>query len=165
MRQALASEHPDVVVIELGYWESQSHLWNGSWVTLSDSSPYASAVRDNLVDLVALIRSSGAVPVLLTSPYYGDGTSSADVDAWNAIVNAVATGTGSTVLDLRALIDPTGSYADSVDGVIVRTSDGIHLTPQGVTEVIDPWLLPALRRIGDGAQSTDSERLASLFTG
>jgi lysophospholipase L1-like esterase len=125
-------------------------------VTLSNSSPYASAVEDNLADLVALIRSSGAVPVLLTSPYYGDGTSNAEVDVWNDIVDAVATSTDSTVFDLRALIDPIGSYVDSVDGVIVRTSDGVHLTPQGVTEVIDPWLLPALRRIGDIAQSSDS---------
>jgi hypothetical protein len=29
LAQALASEHPDVVVVELGYWESQSHLWDG----------------------------------------------------------------------------------------------------------------------------------------
>jgi lysophospholipase L1-like esterase len=152
MRQALASEHPDVVVIELGYWESQSHLWNGSWVTLTDSSTYASAVENNLADLVALIKSYDAVPVLLTSPYYGDGTSKAEVDAWNDIVDAVATSTGSPVFDLGALIDPIGSYADSVDGVNVRTSDGIHLTSQGVTEVIDPWLLPALSRIGDRAQ-------------
>ena len=53
----------------------------------------------------------------------------------------------------NAMIDPNGSYADSVDGVMVRTLDGIHLTLQGVTEVIDPWLLPALRQIGDSAQS------------
>ena len=149
MRQALASEHPDLVVIELGYWESQSHLWNGSWVTLTQSSSYASTVEDNLADLVGLIRSYDAVPVLLTSPYYGDGTSNAEVDAWNEIVDTVATNTGSTVFDLRALIDPNRSYANSVDGVTVRTSDGVHLTQQGVTEVIDPWLLPALSRIGD----------------
>ena len=152
MKQALASEHPDVVVIELGYWESQSHLWNGSWVTLTDSSSYASAVENNLADLVALIKSYDAVPVLLTSPYYRDGTSNAEVDAWNDIVDAVATSTGSTVLDLRALIDRNDSYSDSVDGVTVRTSDGVHLTSQGVTVVIDPWLLPALSRIGDRAR-------------
>jgi lysophospholipase L1-like esterase len=152
MWQALASEHPDVVVIESGYWESQSHLWNGSWVTLTDSSSYASAVEDNLADLIALIKSYDAVPVLLTSPYYGDGTSNAEVDAWNDIVDAVATSTGSTVLDLRALIDRNDSYSDSVDGVTVRTSDGVHLTSQGVTVVIDPWLLPALSRIGDRAR-------------
>jgi hypothetical protein len=152
MKQALASEHPDVVVIELGYWESQPHLWNGSWATLTDDGSYAAAVEENLAALVALVKSYGAVPVLLTAPYYGDSTPNAEVDAWNAIVSAVAAHSGSTELDLHSLLDPSGSYMTSVDAVTVRTSDGIHLTLQGVTEVIDPWLLPVLIRIGQEAR-------------
>jgi lysophospholipase L1-like esterase len=152
MRQALASEHPDVVVIELGYWESQPHLWNGSWATLTDNNSYAAAVEENLNDLVTLIKSYSAVPVLLTSAYYGDGTSNAEVDAWNGIVGAIATSSGSVELDLHSLLDPSGSYEETVDGVAVRTSDGVHLTSQGVTKVIDPWLLPALNRIGEASR-------------
>lgn len=152
MTQALASEHPDVVVIELGYWESQPHLWDGSWVTLTGSALYAATVQYNLARLVALIKSYSAVPVLLTSPYYGDGTSDAQVDAWNRIVNTVATTSGVSDLDLHSLLDPSGSYQGSVDGVTARTSDGVHLTLEGVTQVIDPWLLPTLERIGETAR-------------
>jgi hypothetical protein len=152
MEQALAAEHPDVVVIESGYWESQPHLWNGSWATLTDNSSYAAAVEEHLADLVALVKSYGAIPVLLTTPYYGDGTANAEVDAWNAIVGAVTTNSGSTELDLHSLLDPSGFYTASVDGVTVRTSDGVHFTSEGVTEVIDPWLLPALSRIGEAVR-------------
>ena len=150
--QSLASEHPDVVVIELGYWESQPHLWNGTWATLSDDSSYAAAISANLTSAVKLIKSYGAAPVILTSPYYGDGTANADVDAWNSIVKVVAGSSDVTELDLNALLDPSGSYSSSVDGIEARTSDGVHLTSDGVTELIDPWLLPIIETLGLSVQ-------------
>jgi lysophospholipase L1-like esterase len=152
LAQALASEHPDVVVVELGYWESQSHLWDGKWATLTDDPAYAAAVRSNLASVIALIRSEGAVPVLLTSPYYGDGTSNVQVDAWNSILKSTARASGVTVLNLNSVLDPTGSFETIVNGIDTRTSDGVHLTMAGVTKVIDPWLLPIIERLGHSAQ-------------
>ena len=150
--QSLASQHPDVVVIELGYWESQPHLWNGTWATLSHKSSYAAAISANLISAVKLIKSYGAVPVLLTSPYYGDGTSNTEVNAWNSIVKEVAATSNVTELDLNALLDPSGSYTSSIDGIEARTSDGVHLTSEGVTQLIDPWLLPILENLGLAAR-------------
>lgn len=94
-----------------------------------------------------LIKSYGAAPVILTSPYYGDGTANAEVNAWNSIVKVVAASSDVTELDLNALLDPSGSYASSVDGIEVRTSDGVHLTSDVVTELIDPWLLPIVEKL------------------
>ena len=148
MSQALASEHPDVVVVELGYWESQPHLWDGTWATVADNSDYAAALSDNLNGLITLIRSYGAIPVLLTSPYYGDGTSNAEVDAWNSIVRGTAYRLGLTDLNLNSELDPTGAFDATVDGVDTRTTDGVHLTAEGVTDVIDPWLLPIVETLG-----------------
>ena len=156
MEQALASEHPDVVVIELGYWEAQSHLWNGSWATLTGNPAYAAAVQTNLRSLIDLIESRGAVPVLVTSPYYADGTSNAQVDAWNSIVASEAASSRTALLDLNRVLDPTGSYASTVDGIDARTSDGVHLTSDGVTKIIDPWLLPAVKKLGLKTQRTDA---------
>jgi lysophospholipase L1-like esterase len=152
LEQALASEHPDVVVVELGYWESQAHLWDGTWATLTDNPAYAAAVRSNLASVVALIKSEGAGPVLLTSPYYADGTSNVQVDAWNSIVRSVGTASGATVLDLNSVLDPNGSFGSSVDGIDARTSDGVHLTMAGVTKVVDPSLLPVVEKLGLSAQ-------------
>ncbi len=152
LTQALASEHPDVVVVELGYWESQPHLWNGQWATLTDTASYAAAVRASLASAVALITSYGATPVLISSPYYGDGTPTAEVDAWNAIVSSVSASAHVADLDLDAVLDPTGVYETTVDGIDARTSDGVHLTVAGVTERIDPWLLPIVERLGLAAR-------------
>jgi hypothetical protein len=101
---------------------------------------------------VKLIKSYGAVPVLLTSPYYGDGTSNTEVNAWNSIVKEVAATSDVTELDLNALLDPSGSYTSSIDGIEARTSDGVHLTSEGVTQLIDPWLLPIMENLGLAAR-------------
>ena len=36
MEWTVQRSHPDVVVVQLGFWESQPRLWNGSYVSLSD---------------------------------------------------------------------------------------------------------------------------------
>jgi hypothetical protein len=47
------------------------------------------------------------------------------------------------VLDLASVVCPDGRYTSTVNGVRVR-SDGLHFTPQGVRQIIAPWLQPQL---------------------
>jgi hypothetical protein len=135
--------HPDAVVVQLGYWESQPRLWNGSFVNLSDP-PYAEAIQSNLELALATVHADGADVVLATSPYFGDGTPAWAVNDFNSIVSTVARSDSSFVstLNVNQLLDPGGVFAASIDGVQTRIPDQTHLTQAGVQQFIDPELVP-----------------------
>jgi hypothetical protein len=142
-RQAIATSHPNVVVLLSGYWESQHHSYDGSTVAVATSAPFRSYLARQLGSALRLARSAGARVVLLDAPYFGDGTPRANVDAWDTLVDSAGSN-GVTRLDLRRLLDPDGRAAPVVDGVRVRAGDRVHLTEAGVHKVIDPWLVPQL---------------------
>jgi hypothetical protein len=142
--QVVKTSHPDVVAVLLGYWETQRHELNGHTVDLVDSPAYRDDIVDQLAWLVSMIHEAGARVVLMTAPYYGDGTPSADVDAFNSLLHFVAAVDHVTLFDLGALIDPGGTYASTIFGITARTSDDVHLTQAGVEEIIDPFLVPRL---------------------
>ena len=118
--------------------------------------PPRSAARLALV--VRVCRAAGATPVLLNAPYFADGTPYLEVRRWNALLSGVARATGTRVRSLHALLDPGNRYSSVVDGVAARTTDGIHLTFAGVTEVVDPWLLGPLVAIGLAARRSPRSR-------
>ena len=41
--------HPDVTVIQTGYWETQDRMFNGAYTTLANPA-YAAFIQDNLAD-------------------------------------------------------------------------------------------------------------------
>jgi len=53
-----------------------------------------------------------------------------------------------TLLDLNKVVCPDGRYTESVGGPQVR-SDGLHFTPEGVRQLIAPWLLPQLTAVAE----------------
>jgi hypothetical protein len=97
----------------------------------------------------------GARVVVLTAPYtrraerpeggLWDEDTPQRTDAWNRLLTAAVNTHPArpVVLDLRSVVCPDGRYTSTVDGLRVR-SDGLHFTPEGVREVIAPWLLPRL---------------------
>ena len=65
--------HPDVTVIQTGYWETQDRQFNGSFQTLADAD-YSAFIQANLTQAVQIAHSDGGAVILSTSPYFDDGT-------------------------------------------------------------------------------------------
>jgi hypothetical protein len=132
--------HPDVTVIQTGYWESQIRLFNGNWETLGDAG-YWSYIKSNLEAAVRIAHSDGGAVVLSTAPYYADGTPDVLVDAYNSIVEAVAAEYPYVSIDdLHTVLDPGGTYQSVIDGIGARGADGVHITQAAVDYLIAPAL-------------------------
>jgi lysophospholipase L1-like esterase len=133
--------HPDVTVIQVGYWEAQYRLFEGNYTTL-DNADYAAYIQANLEQAVQIAHSDGGAVILNTAPYFADGTPNNLVDDFNRIVNTVANEFAGyvSIFDTYSLLDPGGSYSSIVDGVLARTEDGVHLTQAGVDTIITPPL-------------------------
>ena len=149
--------HPDISVLQAGYWECQDRLYNGQFETLANSD-YASFIQSNLSQAVNILHSDGAAVILETSPYFDDGTPNNLVDIYNNILKAVASANSSfvTVLDTGNILDPNGVYQATVNGVLARTSDGVHLTQAGVTDLITPALNQDVANVGPGVYNGSS---------
>jgi hypothetical protein len=132
--------HPDVTVIQSGYWESQIRQFNGKWETLADTD-YAYYIKSNLEAAVQIAHSDGGAVVLSTAPYFADGTPNNLVDAYNSIVEGVAAEYPYvTVDDVHAVLDPGGTYQAVIDGIVARGADGVHITKGAVDDLIAPAL-------------------------
>jgi len=65
------------------------------------------------------------------------------VARWNTLLRqAAARHPGTAILDLNTKLGPNNTYTATVAGITVR-SDGVHLTPTGVTW-LSRWLIAAL---------------------
>jgi hypothetical protein len=144
----LALSHPNVVVVLAGYWECQHWQYGGQWVTLADPS-FQAEVAGQLTALSALVHSYGAELVLLSTPYFGDGTPNSLVDSFNSLL---AQTPDAQVLDLHGLLDPGDAYAQEVDGIVARNNDGVHLSSVGPAQLMAPALLPPIVAIGSQTQ-------------
>lgn len=158
-RRTLALSHPDVVVLLLGFWESQRHRLGRHVVTAISSEAYRRYLAGQLAEVRRLVDASGARLVVLSAPYYGDGTPPANVDAFNALLPAAFPDASS--VDLTSLLDPQGHFASVVDGVRVRSSDHVHLTEAGVRRVIDPVLVPLMASEARSVHGSRSGRRSS----
>jgi hypothetical protein len=148
--------HPDVTVIQTGYWECQQQLFDGSYQTLADAD-YGDHIRNNLETAVQIAHSGGAAVVLSTAPYFGDGTPNDLVDEYNQILRSVASQHPYvSVDDVHALLDPGGTYQPVVDGVQVRTPDGVHITRAAVDDIIAPALNQIIAKVAGAAYAGNS---------
>jgi hypothetical protein len=51
------------------------------------------------------------------------------------------------VIDLNRMLSPDGAYTATLDGMAVRSPDGIHVSPAG-GEWLERQILPQIDRIG-----------------
>ncbi len=148
---------PDVVVY-LARADLFDQIHNGTFEHIGEPD-FDSYLDENLNQAVSILGSRGARVVLMTTPYYyadelpsGDPLPEDDparVNAYNAMLRRVAsTHPGEvSVFDLSALVSPNGKYAATVDGVTVRSPDGVHFTTAGGAWLA-PRILPTLVRLG-----------------
>ena len=132
--------HPDVTVIQTGYWETQNRQFDGGYATLADPA-YSAYIASNLAEAVQIAHSDGGAVILSTSPYFDDGTPPNLVDAYNQIVESVAAAHPYVSIDdLYTVLDPSGTYATTVNGIVARAPDGVHITQAAVENLIEPAL-------------------------
>jgi lysophospholipase L1-like esterase len=141
--------HPDVTVLQAGYWEAQDRLFNGQYQTLA-SPGYAAYIQSNLEQAVNILHSDGGAVILATSPLFNDGTPTSVVDIYNQIVHAVVSEDSSfvTLFDVYTILSGNGVYDPIVDGVAARTADGVHLTMAGVSQLLTPPLNAIINSVG-----------------
>jgi peptidoglycan/LPS O-acetylase OafA/YrhL len=161
--------HPDVVLVANGEYEVRDQRIGSSWQHIG-SPAVDTRVRSALTEATSVLGSTGATVVLLTAPYYRQQEQAngqpwpedarARVDRYNDLLRQVAAGSGGRVVvaDLGARLDPGGRFTTTIDGVVVRFADGIHVTEAGAKRIA-PWLLTRAADLGTanrGASTSQS---------
>ncbi len=129
---------PDVVVIESGRWEVGDVEVAGRTTSIEQPG-FRRQVAAALDSAVRISSARGAHVVLMTAPCYNNGLQ-ADHKPWpadsprrlaiyNGLVRHVASTHRSTVtlVDLHRMLCPGGRYTSTIDGMVVRSPDGIHV--------------------------------------
>jgi peptidoglycan/LPS O-acetylase OafA/YrhL len=162
-RHEVARFRPDVVAILAGRWETHTVLRDGQHLNISQPG-FQADVAAGLTRAVRIAAAHGARVVLLTAPCTDSGEqpngqpwpedSPSRLATYNAILRAVAHRTGASVLDLHAMVCPNGAYQQVIDGVTVRSPDGVHFAygPNGAGPFLAPRILGLLLAEGRAAQ-------------
>ncbi len=134
-RHDVATFHPQVVAILAGRWEVHTLDVNGARVSILQPS-FQRQVEAGLTDAVRIARAGGARVVLVTQPCANSGEqpngqpwpedSPVRLAIYNALVRRVAHATHASLLDLDAMVCPGGTFRASIDGITVRSGDGVH---------------------------------------
>jgi peptidoglycan/LPS O-acetylase OafA/YrhL len=163
--------NPDVVVY-LARSDLLDQQVNGQW-TQPGQPLFDQNLAQRLQQAIGVLDSKGAAVVLLTTPYYDSGdvaTGSqlpeddpARVTVDNTIIrDAVqsapsgSSGANVSVFDLGGDLSPQGHFAQDVNGVDMRCSDGIHITALGGEQLADS-LLPRLAAVGRTHEQTSPQ--------
>jgi len=127
----------DVVLFVAGTWEVQDVLRNGRWTNIEQPSDRR-YILAQLRRLTAIATAHGAHLELFTLPAIAAGAglhqgplpedSALRRHLYNRLVREVAAEYPRrvSVLDYAAILSPGGVFAATVDGVQVRTPDGVH---------------------------------------
>ena len=171
----VADFRPDVVGLLVGRWEVSDHFYDGRWVHVGDPD-WDAHLTSELETAVNILSAHGAKVVLFTMPYVdpsqeaADGTPFSENDParaslFNALLEGVARHRSNvvTLVDLNRMLDPAGQYQAVVDGVTVRTTDGIHISVPG-GEWLQPQILPTVVARGRQARAAESTGGSSVGT-
>ena len=127
----------DVVLFVAGTWEAQDILQNGRWRNIEQHS-YQRYILSQMRTAVAISTGHGAHLDFTTMPALASGASfhksAFPEDAvrrrliYDSLIKKVAAEYPGkvSVLDYGAILSPRGIYTEFLDGVQIRTPDGIH---------------------------------------
>ncbi|HET6874377.1 MAG TPA: acyltransferase family protein [Acidimicrobiales bacterium] len=135
----LSSYRPQLVLLVSGRWEVRSEQLKagGPWTDITQPAD-AAYIRSQFELAASMVSSAHAVLGLATAPCYSSGETPAGgtwpeddparVDAYNRIVRSVVAAHPGQVrlVDLNAMVCPGGRYHATIDGVTLRTDDGVH---------------------------------------
>jgi hypothetical protein len=150
------------------------HFYRGHWVHIGQPGWDAHLAGD-LRHAITIFRTFGARVVLFTMPYIDPSDRQPDGQPWventptrtrafNALVQRVAHASPGevTVVDLNKMLSPRGVYTPTVDGVVVRWTDGIHVTKRGGV-LLQRQIFPEIDRLGLAAEA--AAHAAALTSG
>ena len=158
----LATYHPDVVGLELGWWTTADRVVGGRTVDIAQAA-WRAHVEAEYAAAVRLLSSTGAHVVVFTVPYFAAPNAQLNLQLWpedrrsrvdvlNSMLAHVVAASGgrATLVDLHRILDPAGHFTSTIDGVTVRWPDGIHVTVQG-GEWLQHVILPGIARLAHGS--------------
>ena len=163
---------PNVVMVLAGRWEVHTRTYRGQWTNILHPA-FAAYVKRQLSRTVALAEAKGARVILLTAPCYDNGEqptgrpwptdSAARLAVYNRLLRqeAAADPRKVSVLGLGAMVCPGGTYHASIDGVALRSPDGIHFT-RTAGSYLAPRIWPVV--VGTGRQEMASPSTVSPST-
>jgi peptidoglycan/LPS O-acetylase OafA/YrhL len=136
---AAAADHPDVILLAAGRWEVRDRQATpgGPWLNITQPAD-AAYVKSQMEVALGIAARAGAVLGLATAPCYDSGEtpsggtwpedSPGRVAAYNALVRSVADAHPGRVrvVDLYSMVCPGGHFHTRLDGLVVRTPDGVH---------------------------------------
>ena len=158
---------PDVSILLAGRWEVLDRLYEGQWMHVGEPA-YDNYLLRQLNLAIQVLSSNGAKVLLLTTPCFAlqeqpDGSTwpfddPARVNRFNQLVRqAAAQHPGvASVGDLHAQICPTGTFSPTVNGVVVRSSDGIHISEAGGQYAADR-LQQMVAELGSAHRETEAQ--------
>jgi hypothetical protein len=157
--------HPEVVALGIGRWEVSNHYYDGQWVHVGDDI-WDDHVESDLRQAISIFTTFGAKVVLFTMPFIDPNQRQASglpysendesrARQFNQLVYAVARQDPKhvTVINLNRMLAPHGIYTSTVDGVVARWSDGVHVTIAG-GRLLAPEIMPVLDRLGLEAEKS-----------
>ncbi|HEX4015748.1 MAG TPA: acyltransferase family protein [Frankiaceae bacterium] len=155
--QEVAQDRPDLVAVLVGEWELMDRVWHGQWVHIGE--PAYDAYLGQQLDLMINVASArGAKVALLTAPCSAPAESPsgalwpendpARLARFNELLREAAArhAAKATVVDLKAIVCPGGKYVTTLDGYLLRSSDGIHFPLQAIPPLAAK-VLPTLRSL------------------
>jgi hypothetical protein len=160
-KAALVANHPSVVVLLAGRWETVDRVYGGVWTNILHPT-FAAYVKQQLESTSNLVTATGAHLVFLTEPcndesLQADGApwpeqDPARRDEYNRLLSQVAAEHPATdsVVDLNALVCPGRRFTSKYNGVTIRKQDGIHFT-RSAGQVLGPVILPKILAAGRAA--------------
>jgi peptidoglycan/LPS O-acetylase OafA/YrhL len=158
----VATMHPQVVLLVVGWWETMDRVYQGRWQHLGEPS-FDAYEQSRLEQAVSVLGSGGAQVAIATAPYFDSGEqpdgqpwdedAPVRVDILNALIAKVAAEHPGnvSVVPLHRYLDPDGHYAYRINGQVMRFSDGVHTTEAAGT-YLAPKILPQLITLGARAQ-------------
>jgi peptidoglycan/LPS O-acetylase OafA/YrhL len=133
---------PDVAVLLTGRWEVLDRVHDGQWMHVGEPA-FDAFLATQLDQAISVLSAGGAKVMVLTTPCFqpqeqADGTifpfdDPARLARYNQLLReAVARHPDQAAIgDLYSVLCPGNTYTDTVNGIQVRMSDGVHITEAG----------------------------------
>ena len=132
LARLLIEDRPDVLVIMFGGNDYQDVIFNGQLLE-RPGQPWLDFYRSRVAEAMDLLNQPGLQVIWVGQPVMRNDFYSTGMAHLNEIYRSeAATRSSITYFDTWSLFaDPQGNYTETIDGTLMRESDGIHLTTAG----------------------------------
>ena len=132
LARLLIEDRPDVLVIMFGGNDYQDVIFNGQLLE-RPSQPWLDFYRSRVAEAMDLLNQPGLQVIWVGQPVMRNDFFATGMAHLNEIYRSeAATRSSIAYFDTWSLFtDPQGNYTETIDGTLMRESDGIHLTTAG----------------------------------